>query len=149
VPGAQTKTAKEVLSQGFTKPASQATTTAIAAPAATATNSAAEMASLLTVVPSAQESTAVQKPFTLTTGVETMALARGTAATAKIASSDAVTLTAVASPENAPLTVSLSSDSEVTVTAAADAAPGDYRVIVAGTQQSLTKTVTIDVKILR
>jgi hypothetical protein len=149
VPGVEEQTAKEVLSRGFTEPASQATTTAIAASSATATNSATEMASSQTVVPSAQEFTAVQKPFTLTTDIATMALARGTTATAKIASSDAVTLTAVASPENAPVTVSLISDSEVSITAAANAAPGSYKVIVTGTAQSVAKAVVIAVKILQ
>lgn len=147
VPG-EKKSAKTVAAEGFTSQANQTAVPSAPAPA-TAVPTVTEAAYSFTVTPSAQESTIVQQPLTLTTDIATMKLARGTSVTANIASSDTVALTTAVSPKDAPLTVSLSSDSEVTVTAAANAAPGNYQVTVSATQQSVTKTVAIDVKVLQ
>jgi uncharacterized membrane protein len=59
-----------------------------------------------------------------------------------------VALKAVVSPEDAPLTVSLGRDSEVSVSASLNAAPGDYKVTIIGTQNSISKAVVIVVKVL-
>lgn len=148
VPGTGTQTAKQVAAVGFTKPAAQDATPAAPAPAAAVTNAATEMASSPAVIPSAQESAAIELPFTLTSDIATINLARGTSATVKINAAATASLAVATSPASAPLTVSLGSDSEVTVSAPANAPPGNYKIVVTGTRQSTTKAVTIAVKII-
>jgi hypothetical protein len=143
VPGAEEKSARDVLAEGFTKPVRQTTRTALpAAPGANIATAATETERSFSVVPGVQ-------PFTLTSGNTTLKLAKGTTATEKInVSSDTVALKAVVSPEDAPLTVSLGRDSEVSVSASLNAAPGDYKVTIIGTQNSISKAVVIVVKVL-
>jgi len=147
VPGTGTQTAKQVAAEGFTKPAAQTATPAKLAPAAAVTNTGTEMASSPVVIPSAQESAVIEQQFTLTSDIAAINLARGTSATVKINAAATASLGVATLPANAPLNVSLSSDSELTVSAPANSPSGNYKIVVTGTRQSTTKTVSIGVKI--